>query len=68
MSVYGPTGATAYFGMTDIGRPAPGETVVVSAAAGATGSVAGQIAKIAGARVVGRRRREWCCAVSSPAI
>ncbi|EUA14560.1 putative nADP-dependent oxidoreductase yfmJ [Mycobacterium kansasii 732] len=33
MSVYGPTGATAYFGMTDIGRPKPGETVVVSAAA-----------------------------------
>ena len=53
MSVYGPTGATAYFGMVDIGRPQPGETVVVSAAAGATGSVAGQIAKIAGARVVG---------------
>ena len=53
MSVYGPTGATAYFGMTGIGRPRPGETVVVSAAAGATGSVAGQIAKIAGARVVG---------------
>jgi NADPH-dependent curcumin reductase CurA len=53
MSVYGPTGATAYFGMTGIGKPRPGETVVVSAAAGATGSVAGQIAKIAGARVVG---------------
>jgi NADPH-dependent curcumin reductase CurA len=53
MSVYGPTGATAYFGMTGIGRPQPGDTVVVSAAAGATGSVAGQIAKIAGARVVG---------------
>lgn len=53
MSVYGPTGVTAYFGMTGIGRPQPGETVVVSAAAGATGSVAGQIAKIAGARVVG---------------
>ena len=53
MSVYGPTGATAYFGMNDIGRPKAGETVVVSAAAGATGSVAGQIAKIAGARVVG---------------
>ena len=53
MSVYGPTGATAYFGMADIGKPQPGETVVVSAAAGATGSVAGQIAKIAGARVVG---------------
>ncbi|BBU22650.1 putative NADP-dependent oxidoreductase [Mycobacterium xenopi] len=53
MSVYGPTGATAYFGMTGIGKPRPGDTVVVSAAAGATGSVAGQIAKIAGARVVG---------------
>ncbi|MCV7303205.1 NADP-dependent oxidoreductase [Mycobacterium barrassiae] len=53
MSVYGPTGATAYFGMVGIGKPKEGETVVVSAAAGATGSVAGQIAKIAGARVVG---------------
>ena len=53
MSVYGPTGATAYFGMAGIGKPQPGETVVVSAAAGATGSVAGQIAKIAGARVIG---------------
>lgn len=53
MSIYGPTGATAYFGMTGVGKPQPGETVVVSAAAGATGSVAGQIAKIAGARVVG---------------
>jgi hypothetical protein len=53
MSVYGPTGATAYIGMTDVGRPQAGDTVVVSAAAGATGSIAGQIAKIAGARVVG---------------
>jgi len=53
LAVYGSTGATAYFGMTDIGKPQAGETVVVSAAAGATGSLAGQIAKIAGARVVG---------------
>ena len=53
MSVYGSSGATAYFGMTDIGRPQPGDTVVISAAAGATGSVAGQVAKIAGARVIG---------------
>lgn len=53
MSVFGPTGATAYIGMVDVGMPQAGETVVVSAAAGATGSIAGQIAKIAGARVVG---------------
>jgi len=53
LSVYGSGGATAYFGMTEIGRPQPGDTVVVSAAAGATGSIAGQVAKIAGARVIG---------------
>ncbi len=53
MSVYGSGGATAYFGMMEVGRPRPGETVVVSAAAGATGSIAGQVARIAGARVVG---------------
>lgn len=51
--VLGMTGLTAYFGMANIGTPKPGETVVVSGAAGATGSVAGQMAKIAGARVVG---------------
>ncbi|MDR3506849.1 MAG: NADP-dependent oxidoreductase [Caulobacteraceae bacterium] len=53
MSVLGMTGLTAYFGMMDIGKPKPGETVVVSAAAGAVGSVAGQIAKLQGARVIG---------------
>jgi len=53
MSVLGATGLTAYFGMLDIGQPKPGETVVVSAAAGAVGSIAGQIAKLKGARVVG---------------
>lgn len=53
MSVLGGTGLTAYFGMTDVARPAAGETVVVTAAAGAVGSVAGQIARIMGARVVG---------------
>lgn len=63
MSVYGSSGATAYFGMTDIGRPRPGETVVVSAAAGATGSIAGQIAKIAGARVIGIAGGERKCRV-----
>lgn len=53
LGVLGMTGLTAYVGMHDIGKPQEGETVVVSAAAGAVGSVAAQIAKIAGARVVG---------------
>ncbi len=53
MSVLGATGLTAWFGMCDIGQPKPGETVVVSAAAGAVGSIAGQIAKLKGARVIG---------------
>ena len=53
LSVLGITGLTAYFGMLDLGTPKPGETVLVSGAAGATGSVAGQIARIKGCRVVG---------------
>jgi len=53
MSVLGVTGNTAYYGMAGIGKPKAGETILVSAAGGATGSVAGQIAKRAGARVVG---------------
>jgi NADPH-dependent curcumin reductase CurA len=53
MSVLGLTGITAYFGLLDVGRPKPGETVVVSGAAGATGAAAAQIAKIAGCRVIG---------------
>ncbi|GGC91856.1 NADP-dependent oxidoreductase [Chelatococcus reniformis] len=53
MSVLGSTGVTAYFGLMDIGQPKAGEMVVVSAAAGAVGSIAAQIAKLKGCRVVG---------------
>lgn len=53
LSVLGITGLTAYFGLLDVGRPKAGETVVVSTAAGAVGSIVCQIAKIKGCRVVG---------------
>jgi NADPH-dependent curcumin reductase CurA len=53
LGALGTTGLTAWIGIRDIAKPKPGETVVVSAAAGAVGSVAGQLAKADGARVVG---------------
>ena len=53
LSVFGATGLTAWFGLHDIGKIQPGETVVVSAAAGAVGSAAVQIAKFHGCRVIG---------------
>jgi NADPH-dependent curcumin reductase CurA len=69
LGVAGATGLTAYFGMTDIARPVEGDTVLVTAAAGATGSVAGQIARILGAaKVVGtassEAKREWVRSVA----
>jgi hypothetical protein len=53
LGVFGITGLTAYFGLTDIGKPQPGDTVLVSGAAGATGSVAIQLAKALGCKAIG---------------
>ena len=62
LSVFGVTGMTAYFGLLEVGRPVEGETVLVSGAAGATGSIVGQIAKIKGCRVVGIAGSDEKCA------
>ncbi|HEX7664565.1 MAG TPA: NADP-dependent oxidoreductase [Polyangiaceae bacterium] len=63
MGTFGLTGLTAYFGLLEIGQPKPGETVLVSGAAGATGSIVGQIARIKGARAIGiaggKEKCEW---------
>ena len=62
LSLFGVNGLTSYFGMIEIGKIKVGETVVVSGAARATGSVAGQIAKIKGCRVIGTAGGRAKCA------
>jgi NADPH-dependent curcumin reductase CurA len=61
LGTLGMSGMTAYFGLLDIGRPKPGQTVVVSGAAGAVGNVVGQVAKILGCRVIGIAGGERKC-------
>lgn len=61
LSVLGTTGMTAFFGLYKIGKPFPGDTLVVTGAAGATGSVVGQIGKLSGCRVVGVAGGEAKC-------
>ncbi|XVQ07434.1 NADP-dependent oxidoreductase [Spirillospora sp. CA-255316] len=53
LNVLGMSGLTAYFGLLDVGKPQPGQTVVVSGAAGSVGSVVGQIARVRGCRTIG---------------
>ncbi|QUD90378.1 NADP-dependent oxidoreductase [Phenylobacterium montanum] len=53
MSLLGTTGATAYLGLVHVGKPKPGDALVISGAAGATGSLVGQLGKLAGCRVIG---------------
>jgi hypothetical protein len=61
LGLLGHIGLTAYFGLLDIGQPSPGETLVVSAAGGAVGSLVGQIGKIKGCRVVGMAGSDEKC-------
>jgi NADPH-dependent curcumin reductase CurA len=64
LSWLGMPGMTAYFGLLDVGRPRPGDTVIVSAASGAVGQLVGQIAKLAGGRAVAvagdDNKLQWC--------
>jgi NADPH-dependent curcumin reductase len=63
LGVLGLNGVTAYFGLLDVGQPRPGDTVVVSTAAGAVGSAVGQIAKLMGCRTVGLTGGSFKCKI-----
>lgn len=61
LGALGISGITAYFGLLDVGRPQPGQTVVVSGAAGSVGSIVGQVARIVGCRAIGIAGGEQKC-------
>jgi NADPH-dependent curcumin reductase CurA len=65
MGVLGDTGMSAYFGITDIAKPTADDCVLISGAGGAVGTIAGQIARLSGARVVGivgsQKKADWLC-------
>jgi NADPH-dependent curcumin reductase CurA len=63
LDVVGITGITAYFAVTEVAKPRPGETVLISSAAGSVGSIAGQIAKLRGSRVIGLAGSDEKCRV-----
>ncbi len=62
LSIFGAVGLTAYFGLLEVGKPKPGDTVLVTGAAGAVGSLVGQIAKLQGCRVIGIAGGQAKCA------
>ena len=63
LDVVGITGITAYFAVTEVAKPRPGETTLISSAAGSVGSIAGQIAKLRGSRVIGLAGSDEKCRV-----
>lgn len=68
LSVLGTTGLTGYYGILHVGKPAAGDTVLISGAAGAVGSVAGQVAKLQGCRVVGTAGSDEKCELAREAF
>ena len=68
LDVIGITGITAYFAVTEVAKPRPGETTLISSAAGSVGSIAGQVARLRGSRVVGLAGSDEKCRVLTEAL